>query len=62
MIYEFLGVFYWYVKIPRCGCVENDLKHIAFYVEKYIPLFDGLFWFPAGPRRAVRGARIRETF
>ena len=31
-----LGVYYWYVKIPQCGCVEHGLKYITFYVEKYI--------------------------
>ena len=31
-----LGVYYWYVKMPRCGCVEHGLENIMFYVKKYI--------------------------
>ena len=31
-----LGVYYWYVKMPRCGCVEHGLECITFYVKKYI--------------------------
>ena len=31
-----LGVCYWWVKIPLCGCMEYGLKHIACYVQKYI--------------------------
>ena len=31
-----LGVYYWYVKMPQCGCVEHGLEYITFYVEKHI--------------------------
>ena len=31
-----LGVYYWYVKIPRCGYIEHGLKDVAFYVQKHI--------------------------
>ena len=31
-----LGVYYWYVKMPRWGCVEHGLKYIMFYVKKHI--------------------------
>ena len=30
-----LGVCYWYVKMPRCGCVEHGLGCIKFYVHKH---------------------------
>ena len=30
------GVYYWYVKIPQCGYMENGLKDVAFYVQKHI--------------------------
>ena len=35
-ISEILGVCYWYVKMPRCGCVEHGLEYITFYVQKHI--------------------------
>ena len=56
-----LGLCYWYVKMPRCGCVEYGLEYITFYVQKHITPLVALFWFPAGSRRVVRGARICET-
>ena len=34
--YEIPGVYYWYLKMPRCGCVENGLEYIAFHVQKHI--------------------------
>ena len=33
-----LGVYYWYVKMPRWGCVEHGLEYIAFYVQSYAHL------------------------
>ena len=33
---KFLGVYYWYVKMPRCGCVEHGLEYFSFYVQKHI--------------------------
>ena len=53
------GVYYWYVKMPRCGCVQHGSEYITFYVQ-YSTL-DGLFWTPAGSRRAAMGVRICET-
>ena len=32
---KYLWVYYWYVKMPWCGCVEHGLKCITFYVKKY---------------------------
>ena len=58
---ESLGVYYWYVKMPRRGCVEHGLEYITFYVKKNIVHFGGLFWTPAGSRRVARGALICET-
>ena len=31
-----LGVYYWYVKMPRCGCVEHGLQYITFYAQQHI--------------------------
>ena len=31
-----LGVYLWYVKMPRCGWVEHGLEYITFYVQKHI--------------------------
>ena len=56
-----LGVCYWYVKMPQCGCVEHGLAYIALYVQKHIAHLVSSFWFPAGSRRAARSARICET-
>ena len=33
---KIIGVCYWCVKIPQCGYMEHGLKHITFYVQKYI--------------------------
>ena len=33
-LYEILGVYYWYVKMPRCGCVEHGLEYIMFHVQQ----------------------------
>ena len=38
-----LGVYYWYVKMPPCGCVEHGLEYITFYVE-----IDSPFGWPPG--------------
>ena len=51
-----LTVCCWYVKIPRCGCVECVLVYIAFYVKKIYMTFGRLFRSPTGSRRAARGA------
>ena len=29
-----LGVYYWSVKMPWCGCVEHGLEYIMFYVKQ----------------------------
>ena len=31
-----IGICYWFVKIPQCGCMERGLKHITFDVQKHI--------------------------
>ena len=56
-----LGVSYWYVKMPQSGCVKHGLEYITLYVQKHIAPLVALFWFPAGSRRAARGARICES-
>ena len=56
-----LGVCYWYIKMPQCGCVEHGLEYTTFYVQKHIAHLAALFWFPAGSRRVARGACICET-
>ena len=33
-----LDVYYWYVKMLRCGCVEHGLEYFSFYVQKHIEL------------------------
>ena len=30
------GVCYWYVKMPRGGCVEHGLQYITLYGQKHI--------------------------
>ena len=56
-----LWVCYWYVKMPRYGYVEHGLAYVTFYVQKHKAHLAALFWFPAGSRRAARGALICET-
>ena len=56
-----LGVCYWYVKMPQCGCVEHGLAYTTFYVQKHRAHLAVLFYFPAGSRWTARGARICET-
>ena len=46
------------IKMPRCGCLEHGLEYITFNVQNYKAHLAALFWFPAGSRRAARGARI----
>ena len=43
-----LGVCYWYVKMPWCGCKEHGLKYIMFYGQKHKALLVPLFWYPTG--------------
>ena len=56
-----LGAFYWYVKMPQCGCVEHGLEYIKFYVQKHIVPLVALLWFPAGSRWAARGPLICKS-
>ena len=56
-----LGVYYWYVKMPRCGCVEHGLEYDTFYVKKYIKHLVACTGRPAGSRRTAKGARICEN-
>ena len=56
-----LGVYYLYVKMPRCGCVEHGLEQFSFYVQKYLAHMAACSGPPAGSRRAARGDRISET-
>ena len=45
------GVYYCYVKMPWCGCVEHGLEYIMFYAHN-IQTFGGLVlvprWFVKG--------------
>ena len=56
-----LGVYYWYVKIPRCGYVEHGLEYFTFYVQKHIAHSAACSGPPAGLRRDARDAHISET-
>ena len=56
-----LGVCYWYVKVPRCECVEHWLEYNYVLCLKTYSTFGGLFWFSTGSRRAAKGTRICET-
>ena len=56
-----LGVYYWYVKMPWCGCVEHGLEYFSFYVQKHIADLAVCSGRPASSLGASRGARINET-
>ena len=45
---KFLGVYFWYVKMLLCGCVEHGLEYITFYVKKMYSTLGGLFWTNTG--------------
>ena len=55
-----LGVYYWYVKMLRCGCVDHGLQYLRFMFENIYPI-----WMPVLDPPLVRdgplGARICET-
>ena len=53
-----LRLCYWYVKMPRYGCVEHGLEYITVYVQKHIAPLVALFCLPTGSQRTARGARI----
>ena len=53
-----LGVFYWYVKMPRCEYVEHGLEYFKFYVQKHIAHMAVCSGPPSGSRWA---ARISES-
>ena len=36
---KLLGVYFCYVKMPQCGCLEHGLEYILFYVQKHIRQF-----------------------
>ena len=56
-----LGIYYWYVKMPRCGCLEHGLEYLSFYVQKHIADLAACSGPPTGFWRAARGTRISET-
>ena len=58
---KFLGVCYWYVKMPQCRCVEHGLQYITFYVQKHIAPLAVCSGPPPGSRWVARGVRIYET-
>ena len=55
---KYLGVYYWYVKMARCGCVMHGLEYIFFYVQKYKTRLAACSGPPADLRQATWGARI----
>ena len=57
-----LGVYYWYVQMPLCGCVEHGAEYITFYAQKYIAHLAACSGptNPPGSRRAASGAHICE--
>ena len=56
-----LGVYYWYVKMPWCVCVERGLEYIILYVKKHIALLAACSGPPTGSWQTFRGAHICET-
>ena len=50
-----LGVCYWYVKIPHCGYMDHELKHISFYVQKRVVAM-GMCYNPALVRNKPLGS------
>ena len=53
-----LGVYYWYIKMPRSGYVEHGLDYFSFYVQKHLTHLAACSGPPVGSWRAVRGAHI----
>ena len=45
-------VYYRYVKMPRCGCVEHGLEYVL--CSKTYSTFGGLFWIPIGAPAFVK--------
>ena len=60
MTLKILGVYYWYIKMPRCGCVEHGLEYFSFYIQKHIAHLAACSGPHAGLRPAAGGARISE--
>ena len=58
---ESLGIYYWYVKMPRCGYVEHGLEYFSFYVQNHIAHLAACSGLPAGSQRDAMGAHISET-
>ena len=56
-----LEVYYWYVKMPRCGCVEHGLEYIMFYIKKCIEHLAACSGPPAGLQQAARRTRICQN-
>ena len=56
-----LVVYYWQVKMTRCGCVEHGLEYFTFHVQKHIEHLATCSGHPAGSRQAAMRARISET-
>ena len=56
-----LGLYHWYVKMPRLGCVEPGLDYFSFHFQKHITYLTTCSGQPAGSRRVARGARISGT-
>ena len=50
--------YYWYVNMPRCGCVEHGLEFLSFYVQKHKAHLAACSGPNTGSRRAARGAHL----
>ena len=56
-----LGVYDWYIKMPRCGNVEHGLEYFTSDVQKHIAHLAACSGSTAGSRQAAGGACISET-
>ena len=53
-----LGEYCWYVKMPRCGCVEHEFEYITFYFQEHITLLAAC----SGPLLVRDGSLGTPTF
>ena len=58
---ESLGVYYRYVKMPRCEYVEHGLQYFSFSDQKHIAHLGDCSGAPARSQQATRGTRISAT-
>ena len=58
---EFLGIYYWYVKIPQYRYMEHELKISRFMLKKNILHFWQSVTTPTSLWQAARNAHICEA-